>query len=139
MEISPVGSTGLNVAGDAATGVKGIVPALDPGNSKANEFLDRFKDRYDDLTLQWFMGSAYDTVYITAACLEQTNDDEDTAGFRDCLYNMPAYDGVIGTYTFDGKGEVVGLSNTVVEVLPVAEGTRENSGWKVLGPAPAIP
>ncbi len=139
VEISPIGSTGLNVAGGAATGVKGIVPALDPDNSEANEFLDRFKDRYDYLTLQWFMGSAYDTVYITAACLEQTNDDQDTAGFRDCLYDMPAYDGVIGTYTFDGKGEVVGLSNTVVEVLPVAERTRENSGWKVLGPAPAIP
>ena len=82
VEISPIGSTGLNVAGDAATGVKGIVPALDPDNPKANEFLDRFKDRYDYLTLQWFMGSAYDTVYITAACLGQTNDDQGTAGFR---------------------------------------------------------
>ena len=41
---------------------------------------------------------------------------------------MPTYDGVIGTYTFDGKGEVVGLSNTVVEVLLVAERTREREG-----------
>ena len=139
VEISPIGSTGLNVAGDAATGVKGIVPALDPGNSKANEFLVRFKDRYDYLTLQWFMASAYDTVMIAAICLRQTNDDQDAEGFRDCLYNMPAYEGTIGTYTFDDKGEVVGRSNTVVEVLPVAERTSANSGWKVLGPAPAIP
>ena len=85
------------------------------------------------------MGSAYDDVYITAACVAQTNDDQDAEGFRDCLYNMPAYEGTIGTYTFDDKGEVVGLSNTVVEVLPLEKRTSENSGWKVLGPAPAIP
>ena len=97
------------------------------------------------------MGSGYDDVYITAAsrrpganwrrpaCLEQTGDDQDAAGFRDCLYNMPSYEGTIGTYTFDSDGEVVGLSNAVVEVLPAAERTPENSGWKVLGPAPILP
>ena len=138
-EIVAIGNTALDVAGDAATGVIGIVPALDPGNSKAHEFLARFKDRYDYVTLKWFIASAYDSVYITADCLEQTNDDQDAEGFRDCLYNMPAYEGTIGTYTFDDKGEVVGLSNTVVEVLPLEKRTSENSGWKLLGRAPAIP
>ena len=138
-EIVVIGATALDVAGDGATGVKGIVPALDPGNSKANEFLDRFRERYDYTTLEWFMGSGYDDVYITAACLEQTGDDQDAAGFRDCLYNMPSYEGTIGTYTFDSDGEVVGLSNAVAEVLPVAERTPENSGWKVLGPVPILP
>ena len=138
-EIAAIGATALDVAGGAATGVKGIVPALDPGNSLANEFLDRFRERYDYTTLEWFMGSGYDDVYITAACLEQTGDDQDAAGFRDCLYNMPSYEGTIVTYTFDSDGEVVGLSNAVVEVLPAAERTPENSGWKVLGPAPILP
>ena len=138
-EIAAIGATALDVAGGAATGVKGIVPALDPGNSLANEFLDRFRERYDYTTLEWFMGSGYDDVYITAACLEQTGDDQDAAGFRDCLYNMPSYEGTISTYTFDSDGEVVGLSNAVVEVLPATERTPENSGWKVLGPAPILP
>ena len=138
-EIVALGTTALDVAGDAATGVRGIVPALDPRNAKANEFLDRFRDRYNYTTLEWFMGSAYDDVYITAACLAQTGDDQDAAGFRDCLYNMPSYEGTIGTYTFDRDGEVVGLSNAVAEVLSVAERTPENSGWKVLGPAPSLP
>ena len=138
-EIVVIGSTALDVAGEAATGVKGIVPALDPGNSKANEFLARFRDRYDYTTLEWFMGSAYDDIYITAACLAQTGDDQDAAGFRDCLYGMTAYEGTIGTYTFDSNGEVVGLSNAVAEVLPVDERTAENSGWKILGPAPVLP
>ena len=138
-EIVVIGATALDVAGDAATGVKGIVPALDPGNTKASGFLDRFRERYDYTTLEWYMGSAYDDVYITAACLSQTGDDQDAAGFRDCLYNMSAYAGTIGTYTFDSNGEVVGLSNAVAEVLPLDERTAENAGWKILGPAPVLP
>ena len=125
--------------GEAATGVKGIVPALDPGNTKATDFLDRFRERYDYTTLEWYMGSAYDDVYITAACLAQTGDDQDAAGFRDCLYGMSSYVGTIGTYSFDSNGEVVGLSNAVAEVLPLAERTSSNAGWKILGPAPILP
>ena len=44
-----------------------------------------------------------------------------------------------GTYTFDDKGEVVGLSNAVAQVLPLAERTAGNSGWKILGLAPILP
>ena len=138
-EIVVIGSTALGVAGDAATGVKGIAPALDPGNTKANDFLNRFRETYDYTTLEWFMGPAYDDVYITAACLAQTGDDQDAAGFRDCLYGMSAYQGTIGAYTFDSNGEVVGLSNPVVEVLPLSERTSTNAGWKILGPTPILP
>ena len=40
-----------------------------------------------------------------------------------------------------GRGACVAAVIAVlpVEVLPVAERTSENSGWKVLGPAPVIP
>ena len=48
------------------------------------------------------------------------------------------WSGTIGVdYSFDEKGEVVGLSNAVLEVLPTAERTEENGGYKVLGPAPS--
>ena len=40
------------------------------------------------------------------------------------------------SYSFDSKGEVVGLSNLVVEVLPMGERTEDNQGYKVLGGAP---
>ena len=85
------------------------------------------------------MGSAYDEVYITAACLAQTGDDQDAAGFRDRLYGMSAYQGTIGAYTFDSNGEVTGLSNPVAEVLPLSERTSTNAGWKILGPTPILP
>ena len=135
-EIVVVGTTALEIAGDAATGVKAIIADLDPGNSKAQEVLANFRAKYDYVTLAWYLGSAYDDVYITAECLEKTGDDQDADGFRDCLYDI-TWSGAIGNnYSFDENGEVVGLSNAVIEVLPEAERTEDNQGYKVLGPAP---
>ena len=135
-EVVPVGATALEVAGEAATGVKAVTADLDPANQVAQRVLQDFRARYDYVTLPWYLGSAYDDVYITAACLEQTGDDQDADGFRDCLYGI-TWSGAIGEdYSFDDKGEVVGLSNLVVEVLPLSERTEENQGYKVLGGAP---
>lgn len=135
-DVVAIGTTALEVAGDAATGLKAITADLDPANNKAQEVLASFRARYDYVTLPWYLGSAYDDVYITAECLEKTGDDQDADGFRDCLYEI-TWSGTIGeNYSFDEKGEVVGLSNVVVEALPTAERTEENHGYKVLGPAP---
>ena len=136
-EVVPVGATALEVAGEAATGLKAITTDLDPNNTTAQEVLRNFRERYQYVTLPWYIGSVYDDVYITAECLGRTDDDQDADGFRDCLYGI-TWSGAIGdNYSFDDRGEVVGLSNLVVEVLPVAERTEENSGYKVLGPAPS--
>ena len=135
-EVVPVGATALDIAGEAATGLKGITADLDPANAKAQEVLSNFRARYGYVTLAWYLGSAYDDVYIAAECLRQTNDDQDADGFRDCMYDI-TWSGTIGeNYGFDELGEVEGLSNVVVEVLPVAERTEENFGYRVLGPAP---
>ncbi len=135
-EIVPVGATALEVAGDAATGLKAITAELDPNNPKAVEVLDNFRARYDYVTLPWYLASGYDDVYITAECLSMTNDDQDADGFRDCLYGI-TYSGAIGeNFSFDENGEVVGLANAVVEVLPIGERTDDNNGYLILGPAP---
>ena len=134
-ETISVGTTALEVAGDAATGMKAITADLDPDNEKGQEVLANFRERYDYVTLPWHLGSAYDNVYIAAECLKQTNDDQDADGFRDCMYAI-TWSGAIGdNYSFDSNGEVVGLSRVVVEVLPVAERSAERK-YKVLGPAP---
>ena len=135
-EVVPVGATALEVAGEAATGLKAITADLDPANDKAQQVLANFKTRYDYVTLPWYLGSAYDDVYIAAECLKQTGDDQDADGFRDCMYDI-TWSGSIGVdYGFDEMGEVVGLSNVVVQVLPLAERTEDNQGYKVLGGAP---
>ena len=134
-ETVSVGTTALEVAGDAATGMKAITADLDPDNEKAQEVLASFRERYRYVTLPWHLGSAYDDVYIAAECLKQTGDDQDADGFRDCMYDI-TWSGAIGDdYSFDADGEVVGLSRVVVEVLPTAQRTADRK-YKVLGPAP---
>ena len=92
--------------------------------------------RYDYITLPWYIGSAYDDVYIAAECLKKTNDDQNADGFRDCMYGI-TWSGAIGdNYNFDSDGEVGGLANVVVQVLPPGERTEDNQGYKVLGTAP---
>ena len=136
-DIVPIGTTALEIAGDAATGMKAITADLDPANSKAQEVIANFRTKYDYVTLPWYLGSAYDDVYITAECLKQTEDDQDADGFRDCLYGI-TWSGAIGdNYSFDSSGEVVGLANVVVEILPTSERTEDNQGYRVLGPAPS--
>ena len=134
-ETISVGTTALEVAGAAADGMKAITADLDPANEKGQQVLANFRKRYDYITLPWHLGSAYDNVYIAAQCLEQTGDDQDADGFRDCMYAI-TWSGAIGdNYSFDSDGEVVGLSRVVVEVLPATERTAERK-YKVLGPAP---
>ncbi len=132
-ETVSVGTTALEIAGDAATGMRAITAAPDPRNEKAQQVISDFRERYNYVTLPWHLGSAYDDVYITAECLKMTGDDQDADGFRDCLYEI-TWTGAIGEgYSFDEKGEVVGLSRAVVEILPPSERTEENYGFKVLG------
>ena len=134
-ETIAVGTTALDIAGDAATGMKAIATALDPDNEKAQLVLADFRERYDYVTQPWHLSSAYDDVYIAAECLRQTGDDQDADGFRDCMYAI-TWTGAIGdNYSFDSDGEVVGLSRMVLEVLPVAERTADRQ-YQVLGPAP---
>ena len=131
-ETVSVGTTAQDIAGDAATGMKAITAAPDPTNEKSQEVLANFRERYQYITLPWHLGSAYDDVYIAAECLRQTGDDQDADGFRDCLYGI-TWSGALGdNYSFDEKGEVVGLSRVVVEVLPPDERTKENYGYRVL-------
>ena len=140
-DVVAVGTAALDIAGNSATGLKALILDLDPSNNKARQVLKNFgeKSGYGALPwhpLPWYLGSAYDSVYITTECLRKTNDDQDTDGFRDCLYDI-TWTGAIGdNYGFDANGEVVGVSNLVVEVLPISERTQENNGYRVLGGAP---
>ena len=135
-EVVATGTTALEIAGEAATGTKSIIPSPDLETQKGKDFLSNFRQRYGYVTLPWFIGSAYDDVHITAECLGRIGDDQDADGFRDCLYDI-TWNGAIGDgYSFNEKGEVEGLANAVIEVLPLSERTAENNGYKVLGPAP---
>ena len=136
-EVVPTAPEALSIAGEAATGMKAVVPNPDLSTNVGKEFLAKYRARYDGTTpWPWFQGSAYDDVYIAAECLGRTNDDQDADGFRDCLYDI-AWSGAIGdNYSFDENGDVVGLSNVVIEILPTSERNDENLGYRILGPPP---
>lgn len=133
-EVVSVGWTALEIAGDAATGIKAVVAVLEPSNAKGQEVIIKFKARYDYITLAWYVGSTYDDIYITAECLKQTGDDQDADGFKECLNNI-TWSGAIGNnYSFGGRGDVTDIVPLIVEVLPTNERTADNQGLKVLGP-----
>lgn len=138
-EVVAMGSESLRIAGDAAVGVKAIMVALGPDNAKAQAVAADFAERYGYAPLPWFISSGYDGVYLAAECLGQTGDDQDAAGFRDCLRGITWSGAVSDNYGFDADGEIVGLSTSLVEPLPVAERTPANHGFRILGPAPAAP
>ena len=134
-EIVAIGWTALEIAGDAATGTKAVVAVLEPNNTKGQEVITKFKERYDYITLAWYVGSTYDDVYITAECLKQTGDDQDADGFKKCLNNI-TWSGAIGNnYSFDERGDVTDVALSIVEVLPTDQRTADNQGLKVLGPS----
>ena len=114
-EVVVIGTTALEIAGEAATGIKAVITDLDPANETGQQLIANFREEYGYVTLAWYIGSAYDDVYIAAECLKETGDDQDADGFRDCLYEI-TWSGAIGdNYSFDERGEVVGLTNVVIE------------------------
>ena len=132
------GTQALEIAGAAADGMKAIIPSPDLETERGSQFLTNFRERYGFITLPWFLGSAYDDVFIAAECLKVTEDDQDADGFRDCLYDL-TFSGAIGDdFSFDDKGEVEGLSNVVVQVVPVAQRNLDNQGYEILGGAPSV-
>ena len=66
----------------------------------------------------------------------QTGDDRHPAGFGDCLYEMTWSSAIGDGYTFDFNGEVAGLSNVVIEILPADQRNDDNQGHRILGPVP---
>ncbi len=137
-EVVPTGTNALSIAGEAATGMKAVVPNPDLDTAVGKDFLVKYRERFDvPAAWPWFQGSSYDGVYIAAECLGRTNDDQDAAGFRDCLYDLTWSGAISDNYSFDENGDVVGVSHVLVEVLPVSERTEDNLGFRILGPPPA--
>ena len=72
-EVVPTQPEALGIAGDAATGLKVIVPNPDLQTQIGKDFLVNYEAHFGTVaTLPWFQGSAYDDVYIAAECLSRT-------------------------------------------------------------------
>ncbi|MBI4171011.1 MAG: ABC transporter substrate-binding protein, partial [Candidatus Aenigmarchaeota archaeon] len=71
-------------------------------------FIDQYKKTYNsDPVNDWFAGSSYDSVFIISNALRKCGGD--TECVKNFLYNMDWYEGTIGRYKFDSKGDVIGI------------------------------
>lgn len=105
----------LTTGGDALNGLKFVDnPGLSKDNPKAVSFLNEYLSRYSKPSSEYEIGARYDSVFIIADTLRRC--EENTECIRDYLYTLKEYNGVIGKYSFDKNGDVVGLKYTIKEI-----------------------
>lgn len=106
---------GINYTGpdvlSAGKAVEGMVFAVAPGiasEGKGAKLIENYISTYgSDPAYPYVLGAAYDDVYLLKLAIEKRGDD--ATKVAQYLRSMPAFTGAIGTYSFDGNGDVVGI------------------------------
>jgi branched-chain amino acid transport system substrate-binding protein len=92
--------------------VKGVyvveAPGLDSNNEIANKLLAKYKAKYGQLTLDFYMAASYDNAYIIKRAIEIAGT-EDPTRVKEALYKIKDFKGAIGTYGFDSNGDIQGV------------------------------
>jgi branched-chain amino acid transport system substrate-binding protein len=113
----------LKAGGAAMNGV--IISDSSKLSSSGIQLLASYKQEFGaDPANQYEMGAAYDRIFILKNAIAAVGDDPEK--IKDWLYQMPDYDGTVGTYHFDSNGDVVGVgfANFTLEngqEVPLAE------------------
>lgn len=109
------GAEAIKIAGDAAEGVVVVDnPPLDAGNDLAQEFLSKYNQIYGEPTFEFYLGAAYDDVYILSQAIEKVGTEGEK--MKDYLYSLKNYSGVIGDYRFDSNGDLVWIEYSIKEI-----------------------
>jgi branched-chain amino acid transport system substrate-binding protein len=109
------GTKAIETAGKYAEGMLVIdAPGLSESNPKAVKFLADYKAKYGTTTLEFYLGAAYDAVYILADGISKYG--TDTEKLKNYLYSLKNYNGVIGTYGFDENGDLIGIEYKVKQI-----------------------
>lgn len=83
---------------------------------RGEELLSKFKTTYNrEPGYPFFVGATYDALYILKDAIQASGIDSVKA--KDFLYNLPQYEGTVGTYSFDDNGDVQGISFVVRKVV----------------------
>jgi branched-chain amino acid transport system substrate-binding protein len=105
-------SNALAISGEYAEGMTIIdLPALGEDDEKAQKFLSDYTERYGEPSFEFYLGAAYDDVYIIAQAISEVG--ENSSKIKDYLYSLKNYSGVIGNYQFDENGDLDGLDYKV--------------------------
>ncbi len=109
------GAKAVEIGGD---NIEGLLlfdsPGLNPNNRKAAAFLDNYQEQYGDLSIEFYLGAAYDAVHILAKGMKKVGTDSDA--LRDYIDTMTRYSGVIGAYSFDDNGDLTGIDHVLKKI-----------------------
>lgn len=99
----------LTLAELAAEAVEGMYIVSVPTAGEGGEFQTKFNQKFGgaQATIA-FAAHAYDAMGVIGKAIETVG--ANGAAIKDYLYSMPGYDGVVGRFSFDRNGDVVGLS-----------------------------
>lgn len=89
------------------------VPSL-ATNKKAVLFTEKYVTTYGKASYPFAAGSAYDILHILKQSIEKVG--TNTEKIKSYLFTMPTYSGLVGTFSFDGNGDTIGLGYTVLQV-----------------------
>lgn len=90
-------------------------PILDPDNSQAQEFISEYKEKYGEPYSEWEVAARYDSVFIIKNAIESCGR-MNTSCIKRYLYNMEPYEGTVGTYNFDEKGDNTSVKGQLYKI-----------------------
>ena len=104
------------IAGEAAEGVKVVMPPSQGANAaKFDAFVETFTELHGPAASSiTYAANSYDVIGVFADAIAEVG--TDGTAIRDYLYNLDGYDGTIGRFSFDGNGDVIGISLELQEV-----------------------
>ncbi|MBU0767215.1 ABC transporter substrate-binding protein [Patescibacteria group bacterium] len=102
----------VEVGGESVEGSKIIsIPSITDDSEFGSTFLARFDT--PAASLAW-AAYGYDAIGVLAEAIAEVG--TDGAAMRDYLYGLKAYNGVIGTFSFDENGDVVGVTYALKDI-----------------------
>lgn len=102
----------ITLAGEAVAGMRAInIPASGEGTSFESDFIAAFGTPQQQIS---FTAHAYDAANLLMQAIAAVG--EDGTAIRDYLNAVESYQGVVGAFSFDDNGDVVGIPYVLREV-----------------------
>lgn len=96
----------LNAGGKFMDGV--VISDGSKLSDKGDILLIKYKNKFGKMpAVDLLMSAAYDRVYLIKDAISKNG--YDTDGIRDYLYALKNYNGILGNYSFDKNGDIVGI------------------------------
>lgn len=102
----------ITIGGEAVEGLQSInIPSIGEETDFGKKIIAKYGKSQGAIA---FAGHGYDALGVLAQAIDEVGT-EGTA-IRDYLYNLPSYKGVVGTFSFDDNGDVVGIAYKLLDV-----------------------